>query len=525
MEFILICLVDVLYLFTSLFESHMLQQKSYNAKKKYLHFFLKDVKKNLKIYLLKYLFCILLLIDNKSSAFFYAFVIAVLALLIFSAYENFTKHNEKLKLKFTSRMIRIMSLDYLFFILFEIFSRSCQINAFLGMVLLYICLHPFILMFIIILLTPVEKMVFNHYKSAALEKLGKMNNLKIIGITGSFGKTSTKMVLNSILASKYKGFFTPSSFNTPNGILKTINSENTIFNDYFICEMGATKNGEIKQLSDLVKPKYAILTSIGAAHLETFKSIENVCKTKFELVESLGKDGLAVLNKDDRYQRNYKIKNKCNVIWIGIQNKADVMAQNISVSSKGTTFDIYFKNSDEAINVTTSLLGSKNIYNILASVALAKNLGLSNAQIISGVKNIKQVAHRLELKEYKNMLIIDDSFNSNPVGAKTALEVLSLMDGIKVIITPGMVEMGKEEEKLNYEFGREIAKVCDKVYLVGKNQTKPIYDGLKKEKYDEKNIKVFNKFKDAYNDVLKSFGNKKVCVLIENDLPDSYTED
>ena len=286
--------------------------------------------------------------------------------------------------------------------------------------------------------------------------------------------------------------------------------------------MGARKRGEIKELCDLVHPKYGILTCVGEAHLDTFHSIENICNTKFELVESLPEDGVAILNKDDSNVKKYKIKNKCKVIWIGIKNNADVMAKNIKITSKGSTFDIYFADTKKTIKVETVLLGNKNIYNILSAVALASYLGVDDKLIEMGVSNINPIKHRLELKNMDNITILDDAYNSNPEGAKMACEVLGLMDGKHIAITPGMVEMGNKQEENNKEFGKQLAKVCDEVYLIGKKQTEPIYDGLMSKKFKKENIHICNSFKDAYNSAISD--KKKKTILIENDLPDSYME-
>lgn len=510
-----------------LYQNLMLQQNSYNENKKYFSYALKDLvskRKGLNINLL--IISIISLFVGEFTEYIFTFYIIILILLLIEGILHFIKYNQKLPLKFTKRMIRIILGELI--ITLAIFISAyflLNIKYLASLIPFYILVLPFIIIFIIFLLKPVEKMIFNHYKKMALTKLNKMDNLKIIGITGSFGKTSTKMILNSILTTTFKGFYTPASFNTPNGLLMTINSEKSIFNEYFISEMGAKKVGEIKELCDLVHPKYGILTSIGEAHLETFKSIENIQKTKFELIESLEEDGLGILNNDDKYQREYKIKNKVNIIYVGIYNDADVMAKNIKVSSKGTSFDVYFKKDKKSLSVSTILLGEKNVYNILAACALANALGVSDKNIIKGVKNIKAINHRLELSHINNMTILDDSFNSNPVGAKNALDVLSLMDDTKIIITPGMIEMGDKEYELNYNFGRQIAKVCDKVYLVGKKQTKPIYEGLLKEKYKKEDIIINKSFKEAFDKVKVSFNNKPVVVLFENDLPDSYTED
>ena len=521
---IALILCDILFFFISLFDLQMFQQNGYNNKNRYLKFQFNYFKRSYLWLILKLLLIVcMFIIPAKKILVFFIECIYILVLIVQSII-NYISHNTKLPLKFTSRVIRTISIDYLIYIIVQLLSFTTDYRTIIASLMIFIVIHPFVLLFVNLLLQPIEKMIFNKYKKQAINRLNKMPDLRIIGITGSYGKTSTKLVLNSVLSAKYKGFCTPGSYNTPNGNIMTINGEPDIFNEYFISEMGAKRQGEIKEICDIVHPKYAIITKIGEQHLEFFKSIENVCNTKFELVESLGKDGVAILNKDDSYQKNYKIKNKCNVIWIGIDNKADVMAKNIKITNKGTTFDIYYSKDNHTVTVSTVLLGKKNVYNILAACALGRFFGLSDKELIMGVKNIAPISHRLEVKNIQNTTIIDDSFNSNPEGAKTALEVLSLMEGCKYIITPGMIELGDKQYELNKEFGKQIAKVCDKVYLVGKNQTKPIQDGLHEENYQEDNIKIFNQFKLAYNDIITTNGNKKSVILIENDLPDSFTE-
>ena len=173
-------------------------------------------------------------------------------------------------------------------------------------------------------------MVYISYRNKATNKLTNMKNLKVIGITGSYGKTSSKNILSDILNVKYNALPSPKNFNTPYGLIITINNHLDKFDDILIAEMGAYKQGEIKELCDLVKPKYGILTKIGTAHIEIFGSQENIQKGKFELIESLPSDGIGVLNGDDEFQLNYKLKNDCKIIWIGIDNKdVDVRACDI----------------------------------------------------------------------------------------------------------------------------------------------------------------------------------------------------
>lgn len=524
MEYICFILTTLEFIYSSLYLFTMLQQHSYNENNSYLTFICEDIKKDYYPYALKLLIGLVLLLFTKMNTFLYIFYLIVVITLLIYDYNNFKLHNKKKPLKFTKRMIRIVSIDYLFLLIISMIFIKENYIIYLGLSNILNALNAYVIIFVLWLLKPIEKMIFESYKQKADNKISKMAGLNVIGITGSFGKTSTKMILESILKTTYKGFYTPASFNTPNGIIMTINNEPSIFNDYFICEMGAKRCHEIKELCDIAHPKMGIITSIGKAHLESFKSLDNICNTKFELLESLPSDGVCILNKDDHYMNSYERKNDVKVIWIGIENEADVMAKDITYDENGMTFTVTFSDKFKSIKISTVLLGIKNVYNILQAIALSKYMGVKDNNIVKGVKNIEAINHRLELKKIGDLVILDDAFNSNPEGAKNALDVLSKMKSAKVIITPGMVEMGQEEENLNRAFGSQIASVCDKVYLVGKNHSKPIYDGLLDESYDEAKIEVFDSFEKAYNKAKDDYKNEKVTILIENDLPDSYTE-
>ena len=187
------------------------------------------------------------------------------------------------------------------------------------------------------------------------------------------------------------------------------------------------------------------------------------------------------------------------------------------------SFDCHFKGDKNKYNFETKLLGTANVYNILSAIALGHELGMSIKQLQLGTKKIKTIEHRLELKKYNKITIIDDAYNSNPIGSKMALDVLNLMEGKKIIVTPGMIELGEEEYKLNKKFGMQIADVCDKVILVGKNQTKAIQDGLKEKKYDKAKIDIINDVKEAFT-IINRLNEDNVYVLLENDLPDIFNE-
>ena len=304
----------------------------------------------------------------------------------------------------------------------------------------------------------------------------------------------------------------------------TINNYLDKFNDYFIAEMGACRVGEIKELCDLVHPTYGVLTKIGTAHLETFLSQENIQKTKFELIESLPSDGVAILNGDDELQLNYNLKNNVKILWIGIDNKnVDVYAEDIHLTNKGTTFTCLFKGDSNKYKFQTKLLGKANVYNILSGIALGKELGISIDQLIYAVKKVEPVEHRLELKSVNGIYIIDDAYNSNPVGSKMALDVLSMMNGKRIVVTPGMIELGSEQNRFNKEFGQYMVGKTDEVILIGKKATQYIYDGLKESGFDMKKVHVLNDVKDAFV-LIKKLRENSTYVLLENDLPDLFSE-
>lgn len=380
---------------------------------------------------------------------------------------------------------------------------------------------PYLLIFPMAILTePVEELIKKRYENEARSILNKMDNLIKIGITGSYGKTSTKNIINDIISENKFTLITPASYNTPMGITRTIREMLKPIHEVFVCEMGADKLGDISYLMDFVKPKYGVVTSIGPQHLATFRSIDNIINEKMKEVEMLPRDGVAFINIDNEYIAKYKIQNKCKVVTVGINNKkADYKAEDIKYSKDGSKFSLVI--DKKKYNFTTSLLGQHNITNILIGIAIAIELGISIKDIVKNVKNVKQVEHRLQVRKINNYTFIDDAFNSNPVGSKMALDVLSMMPGKRVIVTPGMIDLGEKQDEINKEFGSYMLGKADYVYLVGEKQTVKILEGLKKAGFDEKKIKVFSNVSEAIDDVYRSFSQKDT-ILLENDLPDAF---
>lgn len=507
---------------------HMLQQNLYNVGNRYLKWIRRNGKEVWQNF--DFFSCLLLVFVFLFPNSFLLFLTAASYFIgIFLLYqkEKGEKGKTKKPLVITARVKRLivtMSLLYGIFV-FLCFFRSSE--TFLWLLVLGCMTYfvYFVLWFANILNFPVEKCVYYKFYFQATKKLKKMEQLKVIGITGSYGKTSCKNILSDILNVKMVAHPSPKNLNTEYGLMITINNHIDKFDDVFIAEMGAYKRGEIDTLCKLVHPKYGILTTIGLAHLESFESEENIQKTKFELIESLPRDGVAILNGDDPKQLSYPIRNDCKKIWVGIRNKnVDVSADPIQCSKDGSRFDCHFRGIEESYSFETRLLGNHNIYNLLSAIALAKELGMSMDEIKMGVRKVKPIEHRLEIKKVSNFYMIDDAYNSNPVGAEMAVDVLAMMPGTKVVVTPGMIELGEKEKEANETFGTQIAKVADYVILIGEKQTKPIYEGLMKSGFDSKKIYILSDVKESFPLVSRLKEEKEVYALYENDLPDSYNE-
>ncbi|MBR3211243.1 MAG: UDP-N-acetylmuramoyl-tripeptide--D-alanyl-D-alanine ligase [Bacilli bacterium] len=513
---------------------HMLQQNLYNENNRYLKWVLKNGK--------DFLCMDIIVIVISTIGLFVVFdvslisnlcmilVILFLMLIGYTTHKNNLNDQNKKKLVITARIKRLIFTMTLLHVI-PLFLCNCSINnpntiwmlILIEGILLY--LNRLVVFLAMIINIPVERLVYLHFKLKAQKKIKSMPNLKIIGITGSYGKTSSKRILSEILNVKYNALPTPKNLNTFNGLIMTINNHMDKFTDIFIAEMGAYVKGEIARLCKLVKPKYGIITRIGTAHLESFGSQENIQKGKFELIESLPSDGFGVLNADDPLQTSYHIKNNVRIIWVGIDNEeVDVRAKNIKCSGKGTTFDVVFKDDPKEYKIETHLLGRHNVYNILAAIACGKEFGIEMEDLQRAISNVRAVEHRLEIKKLGNFYQIDDAYNSNPIGAQNACEILKMMPGMKIVVTPGMIELGAKEDEYNEAFGEQIAQAADLVILIGEKKTKPIKEGLLKKGFEEEKIIVFNDVRDAFPVIMKEAQDKEVYALFENDLPDTFNE-
>lgn len=477
---------------------------------------------------------ILISLYTKTFGLWLAFIIFWIG--IFAFLSSFKTEKAKKALVFTSRAKRLFVANFVVYI----FEILIILVVYISVVEHYRFYYPLILLVLSviyyyipdnmvlanILVSPIEKKINRYYYNMAYKKVRSFEKLKIVGITGSYGKTSTKFITAQILEEKYNVLKTPESYNTPMGISKVIN--NTLDETYeaFVVEMGARCIGEIKEVAQLANPQIGVITSIGPVHLETFKDMENIAKTKYELIEELPPEGIAIFNYDNEYVRKLADKTFKEKILYGMEDieKLDIFATDIEVSQFGSSFILGDKEGNK-IKCTTKLLGEHNISNLLAGAAVGKAMGLTFEEIAKGISKVEPIPHRLNIiNPGTGIIIIDDAFNSNPDGARAALNVISqFKEGNKIIVTPGMVELGEQEEEANKDFGRAIAKTCDFAILVGENRTKPIYEGLIDLGFSKDKIIVVNSLDEA-TQYIQKIAKPKDVVLFENDLPDTYDE-
>ena len=332
-----------------------------------------------------------------------------------------------------------------------------------------------------------------------------------IGIVGSYGKTSIKNILATILGEKYSVVATPESYNTPMGIAKTVFSDEFNGKQILIAEMGARKAGDIAQLCGLVKPDYAIFTGVCAQHMQTFGSVQNAWAEKSEILKCGAKKVVCGNSLRERIEGEF--------------SGAECVAyaepvRDISLQATNTNFTLCMDGVD--LQLSTKLLGGGAVENIALAARLCRELGMSAEEIASGVQKLQPVPHRLQLIESGGAYILDDGYNCNAVGAREALLALGRFAGRKCVVTPGIIECGVLEEEINGELGAEIAKLApDKVILVGETLVGAVKNGYKNAGGDEAKLSVSKDLKGAQT-ALGEWVGKGDAVLFLNDLPDVY---
>ena len=243
--------------------------------------------------------------------------------------------------------------------------------------------------------------------------------------------------------------------------------------------------------------------------------------TKFELADALPGDGMLFLNGDNEAILSKAPEYKNAILYHAAGATDGYRAENIKVSSLGTEFTVVTP-SGERENFSTRLVGGHNVINVVGAIAAANQLGVALSDLIVPVRRLEPVEHRMQLIERGAVTIIDDAYNSNPVGSKAAVETLAMFDGIRILITPGMVELGDREEEFNRAFGGYAAKCCDYICLVGRKRAVPIAEGVRAEGFPEERLRIFDRLNDAVSFAYTVPGEGRKYILLENDLPDNY---
>lgn len=350
----------------------------------------------------------------------------------------------------------------------------------------------------------------------------------VVGITGSYGKTTTKFCVGAVLAEDRSTLVTPESYNSFLGVTRTINERLRRDHAAFVVEMGMFRRGDITELCELVHPKIGVITAIGPMHLERLGSIEAIAAAKAELMQALPADGHFIANADDPRCLQIASEAHVPVTLFGVRSaSAQVLARNVRLQDGRTLFDLHLDGPDSpAVPVSAELLGDHNVLNLLAAAAVGHVLGIAPGRIATGLSRVQAPAHRLQPIHNRpaRIVVIDDAYNSNPEGARAALEVLRRHPAERrLLVTPGMVELGEQEQELNRRFGEQAAAVCDLAILVGPSRTQPIREGLVAAGMGQQDIHVVRDIGEA-TALLGRLTRAGDVVLFENDLPDTYAE-
>jgi UDP-N-acetylmuramoyl-tripeptide--D-alanyl-D-alanine ligase len=434
----------------------------------------------------------------------------------------------KKPLVYTSRAIRILALSIAVAVAGVAFTLRLTANPILislvSLISLQLC--PLAVVAANLLLVPVQYSINAAYVARAARKRRAFKG-RVIGVAGSFGKTSTKYFIDAILSSKYNVLKTPESYNTLLGVCRVINNSLNEAHQFFVVEMGAYRRGDVAEIARLVRPDLGVLTAIGPEHFERFKSLDNIMATNFELIEALPSGAAAAFNCENEYgQRLANAAGSKRVLRYSLRQLPDstLWADEIEMGPEGTAFTMVHPDG-QRVRAKAKILGMRNIENILGAACIGLEAGLKLPEIADAIPRIEAVAHRLQIiRPASGVTIIDDAYNSNPSGAAEALEVLKRFpSGKKVVVTPGMVELGALEEQENGRFGAHAADVCDFIILVGQKQTESVAKGVRSRNFPASQLRIVKNLTEA-QDVLGTFIRSGDTILFENDLPDLYDE-
>ena len=386
-----------------------------------------------------------------------------------------------------------------------------------------------------LLMTPVEAYLRQRFIQRAKGVLAQVRP-KVIGITGSYGKTTTKVFLRDILSGRYKTYATPKSYNTMMGVCIAINNDmaNDYSIEYFICEMGAYIPGEIARICSLTPPDISIVIEVGPQHLERFGSLENIAIAKYEIIKALKPEGLGIFNYDNPYVRQmYERKHPQHRIAVSTQLSPEqaraipegprFIADDIQETLTGLAFRVTDLHTEKQEIFFAPVVGRHNVLNIVLATAIAVHEGMTLKDVALRVRALTPAESRLVRQtDEQGILLINDAYSANPVGIVSALNVLNLyQNGRRVVITPGMVELGDLHEQENRRLGVLATQYATDIILVGEKQTAPIQAGVRSTNFPPERLQVVQTLSEALT-WYKQHLTAGDTVLFLNDLPDTY---
>lgn len=438
--------------------------------------------------------------------------------------KNFWRRDlqQKHRLNYTSKAKFILAGSYLLLLICSLSVAGWLVGVWWLFPVIWVFLELFSAIFILAaqaLLTPFEAYRRRKIIAAAKLKQSQLKDLKVVAIVGSFAKTSIKDMLYTILWKDFYVVKTPKSYNTELSIAETMLYTLKPTTQVFLCEMDAYHPGDIRQLAQIARPDLGMITSIAPQHLERFGSMDKLATTQFEIDQALPASGKLFLNATDEWSNQLAATARNELVWFG--GEGDVTVSHLKQTVTGLEFKLHTKK--ESVEVKLPLFGEHHAQNFAAAAAIALELGMSLKKIAARAAQILPTPHRLEVRQQGNITIIDNTYNSNPSASKAALALLKDYPGDqKILITPGLVELGDKFEEENQRFAENAAQVADQIIIVGQNAKQALIKGLNEANYPQNQRHLVDSTVAGLQK-LASISSGNSVVLLENDLPDQYS--
>jgi UDP-N-acetylmuramoyl-tripeptide--D-alanyl-D-alanine ligase len=487
-----------------------------------------DAKISLKVFFPKLFFVMLFIAslflispDPQNPQLLENFITGIFYFL--GVYSIFRFFKNKIKFpKFTKKSIALL---VVFSVLLVCVALIFQ-NEFSLFIVLAEILIPFVTFFVVQIFQIPTIIIKKYIYKKAEERIKQFKELIVIGINGSYGKSSSKEFLYTILSKKYNVLKTAGNINTEIGVAQTIIKDLKKEHQIFIVEMGAYRKGEIKLMCKMTMPKIGVVTGVNEQHLSLFGSMENLLLAEGgrELSDAIGENGTLIVNGDNKFClkliKDNKLPKKQEKIY-ALSNKiidADIWADEITVHKDSISFLAITKEGD-MMNFDAKVLGKHNVQNLLGAILLAKELGMGFGEISEACKDIKQDQSGMVHKIGKHGLdVIDSSYSANPDGVCADLDYLSIFPQKNVVVMPCLIELGEKSSEIHEKIGGKIGQICDLAIITSKDKFEELKKGAIKAGMKEKNI-IFSANPQDICSIITLFCKSGDAVLLEGRVP------